>query len=192
MQGDDLYAAGFKNTAGGADNTHPDLIRSTDGGSTWRRFADPCTDGPERDGGNPMENDAAELAAAPGGFLSILCSSRLASNRIRPYLLNSSDSGATFGGRHPMPHVSANSLAAGSATVLASLGLVGSDSVVFISRDSGETWTIGLRVKSAPAEGSVYLGFQDEGTARAAFGTSDLWTTYDAGLSWTRSSPFAA
>jgi len=95
------------------------------------------------------------------------------------FLVTSHDAGAVFGPHLPAP--SGTRLVAGSATALALGGRGG----VNVSHDGGVTWHETLQGTGGP----TFLGFEDATTARASFGNGTLYTTTDAGDTWSTSSP---
>ena len=59
------------------------------------------------------------------------------------------------------------------------------------TEDGGRTWRDSLdRSGYQGVIGARFLGFEDDRTARVALGDGSIWTTYDAGRTWTRSDPF--
>jgi hypothetical protein len=70
LEGTRIYVVAFHIPAGGAEDAHAAIVRSLDQGQTWQGLADPCGEGPDG------EHDAYSLAAAPGGFVAVLCDLR--------------------------------------------------------------------------------------------------------------------
>ena len=174
----------WQQCAGGAEDAHSRLMRSLDGGRTWRSFADPCGFGPDG------ENDATSIATAPDGFFAILCRSRM-SPLERAFVLTSSNSGRSFGRRFRVPAGGATMLAAGSSRTLAVTVLRGGGFEALASRDGGRTWRSTLLIPTAQGDSGLFsLGFQSARTARVSFGTASIWATRDAGETWSRSDPF--
>ena len=54
---------------------------------------------------------------------------------------------------------------------------------VMLSTDGGANWRTTLNV--ATQAGAVALGWENPQTARASFATDAMWTTRDAGRTWT-------
>jgi hypothetical protein len=185
VQGSHVYVASFGNPAGGAGDAHTELYRSADGGTTWKTFSDPC--GSDAKG----EDDTTRFAAAPPAGFVVLCQSRAGAEA--PFLLVSNDAGATFGTRHPLP-VGANdsvlSLATGSASSFLVSYAATASAHTLSSRD-GASWknTLSIAVVAGTYPNASFLGFEDASTARAAFGSAFIWTTRDAGATWTKQSP---
>lgn len=183
-QGTDLYFIAFGHPAGGGIGQSR-IARSRDSGATWRTMTDPCS--PQ----GSSESDARALSAAPGGFLAVLCVPR-ASGSAASFVMASSDAGATFGPHHPVGTAtdSALTLAAGSPTNLAVAVWTGTDAVVDVTHDGGLTWhsTVGTALANAAASNPL-LRFEDATTARASFGDGTLYTTTDAGDTWSAARP---
>ncbi len=183
VSGTRVYLAAYGNPAGGAGDAHPGFLRSLDAGRTWRKLADPCQNDPD------SENDGIAIAAAPGGFLAVLCRSRMFSER-RSFLMTSADSGRSFAPRRVLPKAFADEVAAGSGFTIAVAATRGARSVVLVSRDGGRTWRTTLSAALPEGDVRVFFGFQNASTARVALSGSAIWTTRDAGANWTRSDPF--
>ena len=167
--------------------------RSTNLGATWVRFSDPCGESPTG------ENDAADFIPVPGGVFIVECRPR--GSNADAFVVESIDGGATFGPRRLLPVKVADALAAPSGTTLAVTYFRNGEGVL-VSHDSGRTWRSTLTVKPPPDSEQVvppqgsksvesFLGFEDNLTARASFGTASLWTARDGGNTWSRSAPFA-
>jgi photosystem II stability/assembly factor-like uncharacterized protein len=181
--GRSIYIAWPGHTAGGAPDAHTRFVRSLDGGTTWRSFGDPC--GQSNDG---TELDASVYAATPNGVLAVLCVPRFATTAL--WLTLSSDSGDHFGALQPVP---VNAAAAaqlaladdGRIALVASAGGGSAPTQVIRSNDGGRTWAGVLSAPPATTQGVVpWFGFEDAATGRVSFGTPALWTTTDAGLTW--------
>lgn len=171
-----IYAAALGNPAGGASSAHAMLARSTDGGSSWKAFADPCRSGPEG------EVDTRSMAAAADGFLAVLCVSRRSQTS---YLLTSTDAGTTFGPPRPLPP-GAQQVAAGTARVIAVSFVNGVTRGLLVSADAGETWPRRLEMPTPDGpQLSWSLTFHGPDVAQASFGGASIWTTTDGGLTWT-------
>jgi photosystem II stability/assembly factor-like uncharacterized protein len=177
VQGSRIYYLGLGNPAGGVIATTR-IARSLDAGATWRTFDDPC---------GSAGVDARDFAAAPGGFLAVLCVPQ--GSQTPPFEISSSDAGTTYGSPHPLPVPTGSAelgLAAGSANNLAAMVFAGVTPTVVVSDNGGSSWRATL---SGPAfsNGGIqpgFLGFEDAKTARVAFPTGPLWTTRNGGDSW--------
>ncbi|MFY9588197.1 MAG: hypothetical protein WAT66_12160 [Actinomycetota bacterium] len=183
IQGRNVFLAGYANTAGGAENAHTEFLRSLDGGSSWRSLPDPCGSGPDG------ENDTTAFASTPGGVLSVVCKSRM-SPQTRQFVMTSRDAGFSFGPRRALPRVSAEAISLATQSTIAVAVLRANRSEVLVSRDGGRTWRMTLSVPGGEVDTRFFLGFQNATTARAAFSGRSIWTTRDAGRTWTRSNPF--
>lgn len=181
--GRDLYIAWGGHTSGGGTDAHTAFVRSLDGGTTWASFGDPC--GQTSDG---SELDATVFAAAPNGNVAVLCAPRLATGTL--WYTESLDAGAHFGALEPVP-VSAEAtvqlaLADNGAVALVASTAASQPSQVIRSSDGGRGWQ---DVLSAPTPATPpvepWLGFEDAVTGRVSFGDTALWTTSDAGVTWT-------
>jgi hypothetical protein len=178
-----IYLAVYANPAGGAGDAHTLFLRSLDAGETWDSFPDPCGDGPQG------ENDAVSFAAGPAGFLAVLCQSRMHSDVT--FVRTSIDAGRTFGTRHTVPSGAGTTIAAGSARTLLVTGIAGGRFQALVSRDGGQTWRATLSIPAREGDaGTWFADFQSARTARVAFGGPSIWTTRDAGATWSRSDPF--
>jgi hypothetical protein len=142
-------------------------------------IADPCPPGGYRTGA---------ASAAPHGVLVVLCVSvgeDSASVRV------SFDSGRRFARRHtvaPVPLNTFGPVAAASADTIA-VGYSDRDQYgVLVTHDGGLTWRATLARSSGRSRASGYVpsvGWEDAYTARASFNTDSIWTTRDAGATWT-------
>lgn len=181
VDGDHTYVAVYGNPAAGAADQHTRLARSLDAGATWASFADPCGEGPDG------EQDAVSVTAAPAGFLAALCEPRL--GRGAPFVVTSTDAGATFGPRRPLPLAApgAQLISAGSAQSIAVAFVDGRSKGVLSSVDAGATWrrTLEVPVVDGPQVGWS-LRFSDALVVRASFGTNTIWSSADAGTTWER------
>lgn len=179
-QGPDLYYIAFGHPAGGAPDAQSTIARSINGGATWQTEHDPC--GPTPTADSTSEMDAASLAAAPGGFVAVLCNPRQFGSGSE-YVLTSKDAGTTFGPPMTIGTSTMGTIAAGSAANLAVAGFG-----VSVSHDGGATWNMTLPLQKNPT-GTDFLGFEDATTARASLGAGTLYTTTDAGGTWTSATP---
>ncbi len=178
LEGPRIYVLALHNPAGGAEDARSSFVRSLDGGRTWRSLADPCSDASEE------EHDAFSLAAAPGGFVTVLCHRRAGS---APSVVVSTDGGTTWSSRRPFPDgIQPSAIAAGSARAI-SVWAAGSgmSKHILTSHDAGRSWTTTLTIERPDGPtGSLFLGYQDRDTGRAFDGGGEIWTTRDAGNSW--------
>jgi photosystem II stability/assembly factor-like uncharacterized protein len=134
------------------------------------------------------------MAAAPGGFLAVLCLPVNVTGRT--YVLISTNYGSSWGSPRPVPGGTRDGLsliaAASPATLAVSTGATGGSGAftarVLVSTDAGRNWTTGaadtqqLTDTGTPA----WLGFQ---TSRAGEWIGDphsIWTTPDGGWHWVR------
>jgi photosystem II stability/assembly factor-like uncharacterized protein len=176
------YLTVFQNPAGGAENAHPTLLTSADGGAHWTRRDDPC--GTYR--GN--EADADRMAVAEDGSLTILC-------RIRgngpDLVVTSPAGGAAFSAPHPLPasHTTDAVGAASASIIVAAVlpaGGTGTTATLYRSSDAGVHWakvaTAPSPAQNAGAEGVI--GFQNASTGRWTTGSGVVLTTTDAGATW--------
>lgn len=184
-EGSRVYLAAHGNPAGGAEDAHTRYLRSLDAGRTWQRFDDPCGD----DAGG--ENDGTAMAAAPGGVLSILCTSRMRPTQLN-FVVTSTDDARSFGPRRQLPNAATIAISLGSARTIAVSAFRGAGPRLFVSHDGGRSWRVTLEapVPADPEDSGFFLGFQNAATARAAFAGPSIWTTRDAGRTWRRSDPF--
>jgi photosystem II stability/assembly factor-like uncharacterized protein len=179
-----LSVAVYGNPAGGAP-AQIKLLRSLDAGRTWQLLTDPC------DVSATEEIDTASLAAAPGGFLVALCQPRLHDRPISVTM--STNAGTTFGPPRALPlppGAVGEAVAAGAPGSIAVAALDGSRQQVLVSRDQGASWITTLTAVSDNGVAGVgFLGFEDVNTARVAFTGDRLWTTRDAGTTWSLGRP---
>jgi photosystem II stability/assembly factor-like uncharacterized protein len=168
-----------QNPAGGAEGRST-LYRSTDDGASWIRSGEPC---PQYSG----EVDSYGVSAGVGDDVSVLCRPRSSS---APWsVATSTNGGASFGvgsgriafGAVTQTGASSQSVLAGDpGTVLAVAG-----AGVSISTDGGTSWQ-----SAGDVTGRIgFVGFESATVGRAV--STDgrvIWTTYDAGQSWTRTS----
>ena len=168
VAGTDLYVGAIGHTAGGAEDAHTQFARSSDLGTHWSTFVDPCTVTPSGD-----EADASAIAAAPGGYLVVACTPRVPNEAA--FIVVSADAGATFG-----PHrfgllttVSpggefATAVAAATGQRMAVLVSGNGTFSIAVTNDAGIDWTV---THSEPIPGTNaganFLGFEDATTGRA-------------------------
>jgi hypothetical protein len=183
LEGSNIYVAAFGHTAGGAQDAHSQMMRSTDGGAHWASFADPC--GVTASGN---EADTTAITAAPGGAFAIGCTPRASGEAA--FVVLSAAAGATFGPHRggllpavPVGGERIGNIAAATGQRLAVV--VVTDNVnIAVSNDAGGDWT--MTHTETPANGVLrsYLGFQDSLTGRAILVPRTILTTTDSGGHW--------
>ena len=180
----------------------PELYRSLDAGRSWAPIPEPCCGNGaflrpsvSSRGTRGSVLETKSLAAAPGGFLAVLCK---AFNRESSSVMTSDDYGDTWGPRQPLPTFApAYQIAAASpAGLLISNGGVGGGAgggdythTLRFSSDGGQHWSTvasediqsGLEVPSPS-----YLGFENSHVGRWISSPHVIWTTTDGGWHWTR------
>jgi hypothetical protein len=177
LQGTDAYIVNYPNGAG-AGETH--FRYSSDRGTTWSDFDDPCAK-------PPHGYRAAGASAAPGGVLVVLCAEVGKSSAA---IQISTDRGKTFGPRHAVPgsFLNAEPIAAATSDTIAVAYSDPHGYGILVSNDGGITWRRTLtrrRSSSTTNRFNPLLGWQDAHTARASFNSNAIWTTRDDGRSWT-------
>jgi hypothetical protein len=182
--------ATFGNVAGGALNATSVLFTSTDGGASWRKVGEPCprnippgTYGPV----GAWEVDTVAVTVAPDESITGLCAPR-GDTRAKS-TVTSTDGGAHFTAAPTSLGTAAGDvLGAASATTL----LVSLDQL-YRSTDGGRHWQRTDNGGKGPGAAS-WIGFETptvgrvlevDGAGTATSGT--VWTTTDAGRSWTSS-----
>jgi photosystem II stability/assembly factor-like uncharacterized protein len=184
-----LYVLLYGHTAGGAEQAHTVILRSTDGGATWQRLADPCP------GTGLDEHDTSGLAAAPGGFAAVLCPPRSGTGTM--FVRTSPDNGSSWGPPRPVPGGTRDDLSLIAAASAAHLVLAtGGDSFqgpsryeLLVSTGGGLHWSTrvtGTAQLDSSAPGAAFLGFEDAWVGRWISDAWDIWTTGDAGQHWRR------
>jgi hypothetical protein len=184
LEGSNIYVAAFGHTAGGAQDAHSQMIRSTDGGAHWAGFADPC--GATASGN---EADTTAITAAPGGAFAVGCTPRAPGEAA--FVVLSADAGATFGPHRGnlLPAVSVGGeridhLAAATGQRLAVVVVTDVVSIA-VSNDSGSDWNVTHTDTAANGAVRSYVGFQDSLTGRAILVPRTILTTTDGGGHWT-------
>lgn len=180
--GHTLYAVAFQHTAGGAQDAHAAIVRTSDGGQTWQRLTDPCGNDPK------VEFDTTAVAAAPTGTIATLCFPRPTGPS--PFVLTSTDGGANWSARHTLLRSTdrsslLNLVAIGSPQSLAAWLESGTTSSVITSSDGGNSWrsTLDLPVPTDD-RAEPFLKFENGRIVRAFFGGNTIWTSQDAGRTW--------
>lgn len=175
----DIYVAFLGNAAGGtAGREAAQLVVSTDAGASWTEVADPCAAADPGYG-------ARAFAAAPGGVLVALCETSSGSGA---GVEVSTDSGVAFGPLEllPRPRSGAYSEVAAANSHLLLAAVPGVELVQ--STDGGHHWEAVVRLKARPLAStptSTFLGFESPLVGRWVGPPDTLWTTTDAGLTWT-------
>jgi photosystem II stability/assembly factor-like uncharacterized protein len=182
-----IYIPVYGHVAGGAGLAYTVLFRSTDGGTTWQREADPCSVIGRH------EHDTSDLAAAPGGFAAVLCTPRDGTGPT--FVRTSADNGSSWRPPRMVPegttdHLSLIAAASAAHLVLATGGFDGSGPVAYhllASADGGLDWSsavAGTMHLDPRAPAAAFLGFEDATVGRWISGPRDIWTTQDAGQHW--------
>jgi hypothetical protein len=177
VDGPRVYAIGFKNPAGGAQDAHSSLVRSLDAGQTWQNVGDPC--GINVAGQDRSEHDGISFSAAPARVLAVLCWQRVGDAQ---FVLVSNDAGATWSNRRTVPGRAFIISAASSSVMSLWQSGQGQSQAVATSRDGGRTWRTALSADKLT--GPAFLAYLDGRTAHASRGGPELWTSHDAGRSW--------
>ncbi len=185
-----IYVPVYGNLAAGAGMQQAVIYRSLDDGLTWTALRDPCG------GTGAALRDAISIAAAPGGFLAALCTTRVIST-YGYSVVSSLDNGATWGARRPVPVTPAFSpdliAATGSkAMVITNSPAAGSGEYTYqlvFSADRGKIWASvasDARQLDPNAPYATYLAFQGPLEGRWVGYPHAIWTTTDGGRLWTR------
>jgi len=173
--------ATFGHVAGGAQDATSVLFASTDGGASWRKLGEPC---PRASGGGASgEVDTVAVTVASDTSITGLCAPR--GGRGAKFTVTSTDGGAHFAvAPASLGSAAGDALGAASATTL----LVSLDQL-YRSTDAGRHWQ---RVGSHGPGAASWIGFQNASVGRAlevdgpgAATSATVWTTTDAGRSWT-------
>jgi hypothetical protein len=164
----------FGHTAGGASNARSVLYTSGDDGASWTNRGEPC---PQVGGTRSAEVDSSALASAADGSATLLCTGR--GDEMPQFTMTSTDGGATFHQGDVQSLRGANPVSAlGAASASTLIGLsVGT----YRSTDGGRTWR---KVGGTAPAGATWIGFESATEGRATDGRT-IWTTQDAGLTWT-------
>jgi photosystem II stability/assembly factor-like uncharacterized protein len=178
----------YAHVAGGAQSAHTSLYTSTDGGQSWASRGDPCP----QIYGTSVEYDASSLAPTPSTSVAVLCRPRAPGHN--PFVATSSNAGVTFAAGTAKAGLSAPIAAESARDVFATVaGSPKSAGQLLRSTDGGKTWAV---VATAPATSTFggfaygFLGFENTTTGRWVSPSDPytIWTTRDAGATWTRHS----
>jgi photosystem II stability/assembly factor-like uncharacterized protein len=167
--------------AGGAQHATSVLFTSTDDGADWTARGEPCPQG-------STEVDSTAVTIAPDRSITLLCALRGAPGG--HFTATSTDGGLHFtAARMVLGAATGNVLGAASATNL----LVSLDQL-YLSTDGGANWRKVDQLPAGPggpAE-AIFIGFESGTVGRlldpgadSTVGASQVWTTTDAGRSWT-------
>jgi len=167
---------------GGAQDSGPSYLSSTDGVS-WQRRANPC---PQGSGPSSL----AGIAPATTSTVYLLCASDPGAGSETKVVLLSTDGGATVHATAAAPARGgiAGGIAAASASVVA-VGAQSGASWIYRSSDAGRTWASAFE-KGDGGLGIEDLGFTTSTQGVAIYGTpgngnpSQLLMTHDAGGTW--------
>ncbi len=167
----------FGHVAGGAQSARSALFVSGDDGTHWTLRPDPCPTG-----GSAGETDTRAVTAASDNALAVLCTPRQAGGA--QFTMTSTDNGGHFS-QAPASLGSATATAFGAASgsiLFASLDQL------YRSTDGGAHWS---RLPGGPMTAS-FIGFESatvgrllEAPSNGAVGSARVWTTTDAGQTWT-------
>ncbi|MCU1457870.1 MAG: BNR/Asp-box repeat protein [Actinomycetia bacterium] len=181
-----VYAAFFGHTAGGAPDQTTDLLVSRNGGRTWAKRSDPCS------ADLTNEKDTVAIAAAAGGVVATLCYPRGAT--AGGYVKVSRDGARSFGRAKLIPDsFLADTVAIASArdvflSTPFDLGTTAGPRL-FASHDGGTKWTTviteGPHGAHRAVAGTDLVGFLNSRSGYWVGGGQTIWTTADAGRSWT-------
>jgi photosystem II stability/assembly factor-like uncharacterized protein len=184
-----IYVPVYGNLAAGVGTQHTVIFGSTDGGSSWQQLADPCG------GAGQNVHDTAGLAAAPGGYLALLCVPRAGNGPT--FVLTSGDYGSSWSPPRLIPGGTRDSLrliaaASPARLVVATGAATGGGPFTYrlaVSTDSGLRWSTaitGTTQINPQSPGYAFLGFEDPEAGRWISDTRHIWTTRDGGLHWLR------
>ena len=160
------------------------LYRSTDDqASKWTSAKDPCPAG-----GRGSVDVSAAATIAPDGAVVVDCASATTAGAVLGgRTITSTNDGTTF--RAPAQGGKlgpAELLAASSAKVQFVVAASGKGDQLYRSADGGNSWSA---VTSIPAGTAVFLGFENDQVGRfVTDGGTAIWTTRNAGESWTKAS----
>ncbi len=171
----------YGNPAGGAGTAHTNLYRSTDNGAKWTALGEPC---PQNAGST--EVDSTAMAAGQKGTLAVLCRPRVGDPKsfVATFAKNAAKPVAgspTSGLDQPIGALS-------DSVVFAQRPLAKGQGVLLRSVDGGQHWTAVQADKASPSSTLPgFLGFENPTTGRwvSPADPTTVWTTTDAGATWT-------
>jgi hypothetical protein len=176
--GSDAYLLAMGHTSGGAQNATSVLFSSADDGGHWSARGEPCPQGPAGGSANG-ERDSVAVAAAVDGSVAVLCTPRGAAQN--SFVAVSTDQGATFrragGGIGTGPD--ATLFAAATSRTLLVMG-----DALYRSGDGGASWARVQHNGVGPLTAS-WIGFESPTEGRVVEAGTTIWTTRDAGVTWT-------
>ena len=184
--------------------SRPELYRSLNDGRNWSEMTEPCSGRrPAQMRGEDVvgRHEMGSIAAAPGGFLAVICSTF---NGHSHWLITSDDHGASWRSRRPInapAHFHPGVIAAASRAKLVIAGGDEYASQLIFSSDGGQNWTTvaSERIRETPSAEPIgvagygrsetfelsHLGFEDSQVGHWITPHA-IWTTTDGGARWTR------
>jgi photosystem II stability/assembly factor-like uncharacterized protein len=165
----------FGHVAGGGQDATSLLYTSSDDGVSWTRHNEPCPPSPRG------EVDSSAITAAADGSVAVLCMPRGAASP--GFTAVSPDGSAPFraGGRLPSDPTASGLLGAASQQVQ----LVLSDAL-YRTADGGQSWRLVSAVPLGRGE-PIFVGFESASVGRVVTDAGrTIWTTRDAGQTWTK------
>ena len=179
--GSTVAIAFYQRVAGGAENAQSTVLTSADDGRTWTNRGEPCPQNSSAANPASHEVDTTDLSVAADGAIVLLCTPRGGTDGV--FTRTSTDAGSHFVSGLPIPRGLQGNLVAASADVQ----FVGTWPLR--STDRGRSWTQDEPGGSNPVK-AVMLGFETTATGRGltvtgVVGSPTIWTTRDAGLTWT-------
>ncbi|MGI8667115.1 MAG: hypothetical protein ACR2N4_13975, partial [Jatrophihabitans sp.] len=162
--------------AGGAQNATSTLFTSTDDGASWTARGEPCPQ-------TGAEYDSVAVTVTPDGSITLACRARTAGGS--QFTLTSADGGSHFSASAGLGAPDASVVGAASASIL-----FAEANGLYRSTDAGKHWQ---RVSGNAPAGASFIGFETAQVGRVLDGigpggvgsTATVWTTTDAGRSWT-------
>lgn len=174
----------FANQAGGAEHETTKVYVSSNDGQSWTDRGEPCPQVGGGAGGN--EVDSTALTTAEDGSITVLCTPRGAQSGAA-FTSTAASGTATFqpGNSGAFTRVGAGNVSAiGAAT--ARIIVAADAGGAYRSVDGGMSYSR-LADGSATPVGAQWIGFESATAGRAlSEDGATIWTTRDAGLTWTR------
>jgi len=167
--GHDAYLLFFGHPAGAGSNATSLFYRSTDDGRSWQAEGEPC---PQAN----QEIDSVALAAGGADRVTVECVPQQQPQH--GYVATSDDAGAHFAPQPgEIPKTGLGGPIAGDPAAV----LVAGGNGLARSTDGGRAW------QSVPGvNGEVtFVGFESRQVGRAVTDSRIIWTTLDAGTTWT-------